>query len=300
MTARTCAQLLAAALALAACGRDHPPLAGDPPSEPPSFGPQQPGNCEPPDLLFVLDRTLSMARDVEGSVRPDTPEGHDQTKWGQAVRTVHAVTAPPVDATIRFGVVLFPHDPGGGGCLTLSEFAIADTSSNASCEAGDVVVPNGIGQSGAIAAAVDRDTTHLCFSTPIGLALGTARDALAAVASPTRRQFVVLVTDGGETCFTNPGQVVADLLAHGIFTFVVGFAKLGDAAPGDFDAALLDDLACIGGTAPDPTQNCTHNGHAYLGAKSHNTSLFYLAGSGDELEQALHGIAGEVCCGCAR
>ena len=284
----------------ATCGHDHPPATRDPDASAPTFsGPN--GTCVPPDLVFVLDRTFSMARSPDGLNQPATPEGRDQTKWALAVKTVHDVTAPPTDATIRFGVVLFPTDPGGDACVTLLQAGNGLIPANGSCAPADVAVPVALNQSAAITTAVDRDATRLCDSTPIGLALTTARDALHAVVEQNRPQYVVLVTDGGENCASNPAQVVAELAAQQIRTYIVGFAQLFDGGTPDYDVELLDDLACIGLTAPNEETACLRDKTgAYASARTHDKHLFYAAGSGDELSAALTKIAGDVCCGCTR
>src|SRR5262245_12653229 len=41
--------------------------------------------CVPPDMLVVLDRTMSMFKRPDGVIPPDTPAGHAETKWYLAI-----------------------------------------------------------------------------------------------------------------------------------------------------------------------------------------------------------------------
>ena len=59
-----------------------------------------------------------------------------------------------------------------------------------------------------------------------------------------RERFVILLTDGVETCGGNPGAAAANLYSRGVRTFVVGFG------PG-VTAGALQDIARQGGTGTD-------------------------------------------------
>ncbi|MCS6800189.1 MAG: VWA domain-containing protein, partial [Myxococcota bacterium] len=214
------------------------------------------GSCEPPDVLVVLDRTMSMHRRPDRSVPPNTPEGRRESKWWIAVEAVEALTAM-LDETIRFGLELFPRDPGGRVCVTLSERIAGRTATNPPCEQGEIVVPPALDTGDAIAAAIDPETTLLCNTTPIGAALIAARAELERIRVPGRPQYVLLVTDGqnSEGC-PRPLPEAQRLAAEGIRTFVVGFDTLGGGDDG-IDVGELNDLACAGRTAPDFPAPCT-------------------------------------------
>src|SRR6185436_13017075 len=104
------------------------------------------GACEPPDLLIVLDRTMSMHKRPDGSIPPDTAAGHAESKWYLAVNAVEQVSAAPADNGLRFGLELFPRDPGGGVCVTLSQKIQGLSATNPSCEQGEVVVVPALAQ----------------------------------------------------------------------------------------------------------------------------------------------------------
>jgi len=283
-----------------ACGpSSRPPPAADPAPQDAGAGllvRDAGGACKPPDLMIVLDRTYSMANRPDGTWPPNTPAGLDDTKWAIAVRTIDAITAAPADATIRFGLELFPHDPGGGACPTLDGVFQDQVTTNPNCQSGDVVVPVGGGSAAAIAAAIPRDTTPLCGTTPIGSALKTAADALAKIADPSRAQFVVLVTDGGENCTSDPVGVATALAASGVRLFVVGFGTTTDAGATSLDVTLLDDLACVGGTASNVRTGCVSVNGTPIAARTGGGRQFYLADSEAALAASFRGIAGSVAC----
>src|SRR6185436_2148331 len=96
---------------------------------------------------------------------------------------IKKLTAAPNDATILFGLELFPRDPGGGVCHTLAEELGGMAASNPDCEAGEIAVPVGLQTGGAIAASLDVTTQRMCNTTPIAKALQTADQTLAAIKS---------------------------------------------------------------------------------------------------------------------
>jgi hypothetical protein len=87
---------------------------------------------------------------------------------------------------------------------------------------------------------------------------------------PTRASFVLLITDGKETCMTDPEvtQRVQLLLKAKIRTYVVGFGSA-------VDPKQLTDMALAGGVAKDG-------------------KTYYQANSAAELEAALKVIAGSA------
>lgn len=226
--------------------------------------------CDPPDMLIVLDRSDSMKL---------SPDGGDAgpSKWDLAQTAVDKITAPPIDTTLRFGLELLPDQSlkkGDAG----------------SCGSGLLETTLGLSNGAAIASTLS--TTDLLSGTPIGGALGVAETTLAGIHQASRAQYVILVTDGNETCDTEPALPVVQGLANdGVTTYVVGFG-------GKADGALLNDLACAGHTATDFTTSCTLNGAGYVANVPKSTHVFFDAADGPALKAALDSIAGGVCCGC--
>lgn len=259
-------------------------------------------SCEPPDMLIALDRTLTMHRTVSGATPTDAPD-YQSSKWFQAVTALEAVTAAPLDQTVRFGLELWPRDPGGTACNTLAEQVAAKPTTNTACEAGEVVIPTGLGSGAAIAAYLDPATTKLCFSTPTGEALNTAATYLAGSAVAGRDQFVVLVTDGADwdqSCpDPSPQANVSALAVAGVKTFVVGFFdSSGSDAGGGVGEEFLNDMACAGQTAKDFPDPCTQQGASWVAKDPSGPTLYYQTSSAAELTASLKELAGTVCCDC--
>jgi hypothetical protein len=168
----------------------------------------------PPDVLILLDHSGSMGALVDG-----------QSKWSHATSSVNKlVTAYPGE--LRFGLMLLP-GPGG------------------SCNGGVVDVAIGDDTATAISAVLSMTPTG--GGTPIAASLINASSALSA-----KSGFVLLVTDGGESCGGDPVSEVKLLNNGGIKTYVVGFG-------GAVDSTQLGAMAVAGGTAqyyqaPDVTK----------------------------------------------
>jgi len=247
--------------------------------------------CEPPDMLIVLDRTMSMHRQPNGDPAPQG--SHELSKWVLAIDAIEVVTAA-YDLRIRFGLELFPRDPADGSCVTLTERIAGTTATNVICEEGEVLVSPGVGTSGAIDTAMDPEVTLLCGSTPIGAGLDTALVHLSGVADPIRDQYALLVTDGQDTCTTpDPVERVQALAAAGVSTYVVGF----DASGTGVDPVTLNNMACAGMTAPDHAQTCVdQGGGAYVAVDPTGAPLFLSASDGAELAAQLDTVASAVGC----
>ena len=226
--------------------------------------------CNPPDMLVVLDRSDSMHQ---------APDGGDAgpSKWALAETAIDDVTAAPVDQTLRFGLALLPDQDlvkGDGGF----------------CGSATVPVALGLGNGATISSTLA--STQLLLGTPIGGAMAVAEKKLKAAQQAGRAQYVILVTDGNETCKTAPAlPVVQKLAAEGVSTFVVGFG-------GKADPTLLNDLACAGLTATNFKTSCTLSGGGYVASVPSTTHVFFDAADGPALKTALASIAGGVCCGC--
>ncbi|MDB5216840.1 MAG: CglB [Myxococcaceae bacterium] len=271
------ALLVGVAVGIAACGTSHPPPAGDgnggslPRADPqlgggdggarpPGCGVKDDGsacNCidvplfaDPPNVYFVLDRSLSM---------------RESAKW-EHVRTTVGRVLRDIGPRASFGATVFPG---------LSDDSCGPSQEVMSLRPGDPP------------SSVDGPTTSFLLNatdtipkggTPTATAL---RDVLQRLQGVPGKTFVVLATDGGpncnaalscdySTCIPNieeaPGcsaagptsccsgpeqcldsaattAAVASLKSSGVPVYVVGI-------PGSaFYAALLDDLATAGGTA---------------------------------------------------
>ncbi|MGH7298677.1 MAG: VWA domain-containing protein, partial [Polyangiaceae bacterium] len=112
-------------------------------------------------------------------------------------------------------------------------------------------------------------------------------------------QYLLLVTDGAETC---KGDVVAaaqTLAAAGVKTFVVGFGT-ADAGSSGVDSKLLDQVACAGETAIGFPAPCTQTDAGYTATSTAGPPIFYLAEDGASLQTTLQAITSKLCCGCAQ
>ncbi|HVK62955.1 MAG TPA: vWA domain-containing protein [Polyangium sp.] len=262
-----------------------------------------PDVCDPPDVLVVLDRTLTMHKTPEGGTPNDGPD-YKSSKWFQAITAVEQLVAPPLDKGIRFGVELWPKDPGGGACVTLAERVLnTKQATNPACQEGEVLITPGLDQGMTIQTLLDPATTTLCTSTPTGNALLTAEQHLQGIAVPGREQYVVLVTDGADwdqSCpDPNPLPIAQALMKKGIKTYVVGFSAAGDIQPGGVGAEFLNNMACAGGTAKGFPASCTDDGNGnYTSTDPTGAPLYLKAGNAAELALALKSIGGKLCCNC--
>jgi hypothetical protein len=257
-------------------------------------------------MLIVLDHTDSMSDEPSGKKPPDTAAGQMLTKFYLATQAIKAVVAPPMDQKVDFGLELFPLDPqtvdagaGMGTCSTLSQLLSGMPSTNKTCQPAEVPIPPGPGNGAAITALLDPLTLRLCVSTPIALALATAQAELQGIQKAGIAQYILLVTDGGETCKGDVTGEAQTLAAAGIKTFVVGFGGL-DAGAAGVNIPLLDDVACAGETAPGFPAGCTKGANGYTATSTTGAPLFYSAQDGASLQTALQQITTSVCCGCAQ
>ena len=156
-----------------------------------------------PDMLVVLDRSGSMTG----------------TKWTQAKAAVSNVVAT-YQSKIRFGLMLFPFPSSCGtsppqvGCSANNYSMVTNTLNSYN--------PTGM--------------------TPMGSALQQARSYLVSV-DPGKAKYVLLITDGCETCSGNPLGEVTSLFGSSIKTFVVGFGSGTSVC-----ASTLSSMASAGGT----------------------------------------------------
>lgn len=235
----------------------------------PDVKPAEAGTCEAPNMLVILDRSESMS----------SPVGTQGSRISLAISAIEKITAAPTDTALRFGFQTLPAI-GGAECST------------------QLVVPMGSGNGAAITSALGTMNPQLDFGTPIGGALTSALATFSKNKDPERKQYVLLVTDGGECCSCNTNDydvgIAQQLYAAGVETFVVGFG-------GDDDPVLLNDLACAGHTASNFATSCACTNGACKASASINattTPLYFKASDGTGLKQALASIANETCCGC--
>ena len=257
----------------AADGQSFPDAAGSSDARldsTPSFGDGGAGDdaavCDPPDMLIVLDRSDSMG----SSAGKDADGGALPSKWELAKDALDHITAPPADEKLRFGLEVLPKASG-------------------LCGTGEPLVAMDLGTGATIATTLS--TTKLVYGTPIGGALAVAVTTLSNAKVPDRDQYVILVTDGAETCSSNgPLPIVQSLAAAGVKTYVIGFGAA-------VDKALLNDLACAGRTATKLSTACKQSGSGYVSAGG-TAPLYFSATDGTSLQTALATITGSVCCGC--
>jgi hypothetical protein len=260
--------------------------------------------CTAPDMLIALDRTLTMHFDPTGLNPTDAPD-YKSSKWYQAVTAIKALATPPLDTTIRFGLELWPRE--APGCITLAE-RITDTkpATNPACETGEVLVAPQLSAGAKMSPFLDPAKTKICTSTPTGDALILGADTLLKAKEAGRDQYLVLVTDGADWDFScptpNPLDVTTANAAKGIKTYVVGFSATADLGPSGVGTAFLNDMACAGGTAPEPAKNCKSDGkggQVAVDAKA-GPVLFLQANDGAALAAALQKAAKAICCDCPR
>lgn len=183
-------------------------------------------NCEAPNVLIILDRSGSMSGTVSGTGRSQWDFAKDillGTSTALGVIEAHQIK-------IRFGLMLFPSDNScAAGRVHID---IADRILD---EARIVLNASANGPNGA---------------TPLVAALDSANN-YQSLRDPARRNFVLLITDGDETCSSGTSsevQKVAALAANGIKTFVVGYGS-------GFSSSTLNQMAVAGGyPRPGTTQ----------------------------------------------
>lgn len=174
----------------------------------------------PPDLLFVLDRSSSMAQ-------PITQGGFDP-RWEVAIEAVTDVVEA-YDQRVYPGLMLVP--------------AYADT-----CGAGHVdITPSA--DSGKNFAQYLEDVSLGGAGTPLHTSLDNAISNFSNRAANPNGRYVLIASDGVPNCTTIPQDAidqtidaVGELRSDGITTYVIGVAS------GDGSAGVLDAMASAGGT----------------------------------------------------
>lgn len=218
-----------------------------------------------PNIMIVFDKSGSMEEDLDGDcpLFNNNQSSCDYPPRGSSPDPNPAFDAPDkmTVATDAIGSVLTSHGPK-------VRFGLVTFSSNGGCGAGNIRVD--IANNNETDIQTTLDATTPSGSTPIRVTL----DGLVGESSlqdTTRTNYVLLVTDGQDTCDGNPSAAARDLFQQSpsVKTFVVGFG-------GGVDAGELNDIADEGGTArPGPTK-------------------YYQADNATELQAALDTILGSV------
>ncbi len=180
----------------------------------------------PANVLVVLDRSCSMKDAVVGTTK----------KWQIAVSALNGLVAENT-GKIRFGLELFPDKTG------------------ATCAQDAITIPvgdDGGGQMSSLLGAALSTGHPLYPSGPCVTNIDTAMQAAAtepALSDTSRRNFVLLVTDGKQSadCTAGGGDLgtttaIENLKTAGVDTFVVGFGA-------GIDGSQLDAWADTGGQA---------------------------------------------------
>jgi hypothetical protein len=146
-----------------------------------------------------------------------------------------------------------------------------------------VAVSPASGSSAKVKPLINRDTTPLCFGTPIANGLTAAKAA--------KSSFVVLITDGDNNCgaVDSFSDTVKSMSDAGTKVFVVG---INGSSATDISATgikALNKAACAGGVPADPSQ-CS--GKTYTGTGT----AFYLSTSAAKLSSDLAAIATKLTC----
>ncbi len=233
--------------------------------------------CMPARAMVLFDRSTSMIR--------GTIEG--KTRWSIATAALKEVVSAYQDK-VELGLTVFPKD--AGTCKTGGVSVVDPPRLNALAS-----ITTELGK-----AANVPGSNHW---TPIGQTLQKLA-TLPSMTDATRRRFVILVTDGAQSCPEglngNPNEAdqiwdvatqvlqVKNLKDQGVTTFVIGFGQTS-MNPGDdgVDAFALNQLALAGGTAPS---GCDANGTDPTAA----ANCYYQADNADELIGALEEIAIQI------
>ena len=209
-----------------------------------------------PNMMIVLDRSCSMHKVGD--------PGTGTSKWKLAIDAINNLTTTFQDR-IRWGLILFPDLP------------------DPRCQQGPPAFPVMAGNEpaiqGLLTAALSPNDPYHCQQGPCVTNIDTAMRKASqepAFLDKTRQSFAVLISDGGQSasCGGNSKdpittQIITDMFAAGVPTFVIGFTGVN---PGQMNI-----FADAGGVPTgDPT------------------TRYYEAQDGASLNSALDGIAGAV------
>ena len=166
--------------------------------------------CEQPNALIILDRSGSMSED---------------NKWDNAVNAIEQLTLA-YDSAVRFGLSYFPTD---GRCSTNNNVLQG-------------VAPN----NGAnIRRSLDQiGDPRSQGATPLAGAIRRGTEYLMNLNDVNRKNVIVLITDGNQTCDGDgrPQNRAANALQAGFPVYVISFGR------GATDTDTLNRMAAQGGT----------------------------------------------------
>lgn len=162
-------------------------------------------DVRPANVMLMLDRSESMYETIDG-----------RTKWEIAAGSLHEVL-PRYEHDVQFGLTLFP------GPIS-------------ACQQGVLAHELGDGMAAQILETIDA-TSAGQGGTPIADTLGML-DEFGGLDDPDYANFVLLLSDGSETCLGHPAAVAADLYDRvpPIQVYPVGFGRRAD-------ESLLGDIA---------------------------------------------------------
>lgn len=162
-------------------------------------------DVRPADVMLMLDRSESMQEQIEGTA-----------KWAIAAASLREVL-PRYENVVRFGLAMFP------GVLT-------------SCQAGMVTHDLADGNVEDILASIDASPSGM-GGTPIGDTLELI-GSVGGLDDPTHANFILMLSDGSETCRGEPLAVAREMYdrAPRIQVYPVGFGHR-------VDEGLLGDIA---------------------------------------------------------
>jgi len=174
----------------------------------------------PPNVLVVFDRSCSMRRRLDDTSMFGTGPDDGRTRWATARDAVMGVVRT-FEPRIFWGLMAYPDPREACGDDVSPEVAPMPRAADA-IEAElrrDAIQPFGL------CGLDNSDTTTQPRQTPTYDALRSAA-ALESLSDPMRPSFVLLVTDGGESC-VGDGALMTQaeaMVAAGIPVAVVGFA----------------------------------------------------------------------------
>ena len=174
----------------------------------------------PPDIVIVLDASVSMNDGIDGSCTG----GCANSKWSAAVRAIDAVVTPTT-AKVNWGLTALPD--------------FADV-----CDGGRIAVPAGLFSAARINQEITRRTNGGLLVNGGHSPLRAAVDVAAAHLSarpPGGHRFVLVITDGEPDCAPGASdtfapdaagtvQAVTNAASLGIATSVIGVATAGGPA----------------------------------------------------------------------
>jgi hypothetical protein len=243
-------------------------------------------------VLVVLDRSQSMHRNPAGDTPADNMAGYESSRWWIALTALDAFWLA-FDGGLALGLEMFPAP--ANGCVTLAERIGGQGANNNGCGSSELVFEPMLGTAAQLDMALDPLTTLLCNETPISAAIRDAEPVLAGLAAPDHEQFVILLTDGGESCggdFTGSVQQLVANTGARIFVVAFGETALTNAHNG------LNRMACAGQTAVGFPAPCVDDGLGNYDAMDPGGPTLYIpAENGQALADAFNGIAGGLCCG---